>query len=63
SLQDYESKALELAQNRQVLDAMKQKLIAERLTSALFDTAKFAVELEVIYQNMWAEHRNQIKNS
>jgi predicted O-linked N-acetylglucosamine transferase (SPINDLY family) len=63
SLHDYESKALELTQNRQVLDAMKQKLIAEKLTSALFDTAKFASALEAIYQNMWAEYRNQIKNT
>jgi len=42
---------------------MKQKLIAEKLTSALFDTAKFASALEAIYQNMWAEYRNQIKNT
>ena len=56
TLQDYENKALWLAQQPQQLEAMRQKLIAERLTSALFDTEKFAIALEANYQRMWVEH-------
>lgn len=62
-LQDYENKALELTQSRQVLDAMKHKLIAEKMTSELFDTTEFTSELEAIYQSIWTDHRNKVKNT
>jgi len=63
SLEDYETKALYLARNPQVLKSMQQKLIAEKLTSALFDTSRFASSLETIYKNMQYEHLTRIKNA
>ena len=63
TLQDYENKALWLAEQPQQLEAMRQKLIAERLTSALFDTGQFAAALEAYYQRMWVEHLQKTQNS
>ena len=53
TLQDYENKALYLSKNTAELQAMKQKLLAEKMTSPLFDTAKFALSLEKIYRTIW----------
>ncbi len=53
TLQDYENKALYLSKNKIELDDIKQKLQAEKMTSALFDTANFAKSLEAIYQTIW----------
>lgn len=49
SLHDYENKALFLANNTQLLQEMKQKLLREKMTSNLFDTERFALELEALY--------------
>jgi len=59
TLEDYENKALYLASNPAILDAMNQKLIAEKMTSPLFDTAGFAKSLETIYQAIWEQHINK----
>ncbi|OYY82379.1 MAG: glycosyltransferase, partial [Methylophilales bacterium 16-45-9] len=56
SIEDYENKALHLAQNPALLSSMKQKLIKEKTTSPLFDTQQFSVALERIYQKIWAEY-------
>lgn len=56
SLHDYENKALQLAQNPDTLAIIKQKLIAEKMTSDLFDTASFAKSLEMLYQKIWQQH-------
>jgi predicted O-linked N-acetylglucosamine transferase (SPINDLY family) len=56
SLQDYENKALYLANNPKVLLAMKQKLIANKMTSPLFDTDIFARSLENLYQSIWCQY-------
>ncbi len=58
TLQAYEEKALYLAQNPTTLAAMKQKLQAEHMTSALFDTASFTQSLESVYQTIWQHHVN-----
>jgi predicted O-linked N-acetylglucosamine transferase (SPINDLY family) len=58
TLADYENKALFLAKNQQVLDTMKQKLMNEKMTSALFDTASFTRSLEAIYKKIQANHLN-----
>ena len=63
TLEDYETKALYLARNPQVLDSMQQKLITEKMTSALFDTARFTSSLEAIYENMRDEHLKRIKST
>jgi len=62
TLEDYKNKALYLANNPAVLDAMKQKLIAEKMTSPLFDTASFARSLEAVYQTIWQQHPDNHKN-
>jgi predicted O-linked N-acetylglucosamine transferase (SPINDLY family) len=63
SLQDYESKALYLANNRRVLEKIKQKLLATKLTSALFDTSNFARALEDIYQTMWQRYSTTVETN
>ncbi len=63
SLQDYENKALYLANSSTELEKIKQKLHATKLTSALFDTNQFAHELENSYQSMWQRHLNTSKSS
>ncbi len=59
TLAEYESKALYLAKNPQTLLNMKEKLLNEKMTSALFDTTKFARSLEVVYKNIQAIHHNR----
>lgn len=55
TLDDYENKALYLAQNPASLSMIKQKLVTEKSTSNLFETSSFVKALEVIYQNMWQQ--------
>ena len=53
NLQDYENKALYLVNNSDNLLIIRQKLLADRMSSALFDTDEFVRSLEEIYQKMW----------
>lgn len=46
NLQDYEDKAVALAQDRPRVEAMKRQLVDNRLTCALFDTPRFVRDLE-----------------
>ena len=62
SLQDYENKALYLAKNPAVIDSMKQKLLAEKMTSPLFDTSAFAKSLEAVYQRIWHMYASSSQN-
>lgn len=50
--QAYEARALELAMDPAQLQALKAKLRANRLTTPLFDTPRFARHLENAYQQM-----------
>jgi predicted O-linked N-acetylglucosamine transferase (SPINDLY family) len=52
TLADYENKALSLSTNPQALNTMKQKLMSEKMTSALFNTASFTRSLEAIYKDI-----------
>ncbi|MDP3678073.1 MAG: tetratricopeptide repeat protein, partial [Methylotenera sp.] len=61
TLQDYEEKALQLANNPTIIAAIKQKLLAENMTSALFDTNKFTRSLEAIYQTIWQEPFDKLR--
>jgi len=49
SLDEYEQRALQLAQQPNELAAIKAKLLDENMTSPLFDTAQFTVSLEQVY--------------
>lgn len=53
SLEDYEALAMRLATDSPLLASIKTKLVAQRLTTPLFDTARFTRNLEAIYQKMW----------
>jgi hypothetical protein len=52
-LQAYESLAVSLARDPARLAALRGKLVANRLTTPLFDTAQSARHLETAYRQMW----------
>jgi protein O-GlcNAc transferase len=56
-LAEYERLALELARHPERLAAIKAKLAANRDTSPLFDTTRFARDIEGVYQAMVEEQR------
>ena len=53
TLDDYESRALQLARDPGALGAITKKLRDNRDTRALFDTARFTRHLEAAYTQMW----------
>ncbi|WP_240553784.1 tetratricopeptide repeat protein [Polynucleobacter campilacus] len=52
SLEEYESRALELAADKKLLDSIKDKLILSRLKCPLFDTKAYTLELESVYESL-----------
>ncbi len=50
--EEYEELAFRLATDRELLDSIKQRLVRNRATSSLFDTAAFAKNLEAAYRTM-----------
>ena len=56
SLDEYEQLALSLARNPQRLAATRAKLIQNRDTAPLFDTALFTRHLEAAYTAMWQRY-------
>jgi protein O-GlcNAc transferase len=56
SFPEYEPLALRLAQDTQLLGALRDRLEANRHTSGLFDGARFARDLEQAYGAMWQIH-------
>ena len=56
SLTDYESLALRLATDQGLLSSLRQRLVANRDSCALFDTPRFRDHLEAAYQIMWDRH-------
>ncbi|MBX9709401.1 MAG: tetratricopeptide repeat protein [Xanthobacteraceae bacterium] len=58
SLEDYEALALKLARDPALLGSIKAKLAAGRLTSPLFDTARYARHIEAAYTTMWQRAQN-----
>lgn len=52
SAEDYEALALTLARDPARLAALRAKLAAARATAPLFDTARFARDLEALYENL-----------
>jgi predicted O-linked N-acetylglucosamine transferase (SPINDLY family) len=53
SLEEYEQKALRLANNPIELKRIKKQLEENREKLTLFDTALFTKNLESLYQEMW----------
>ena len=56
SLEEYETLALRLATDPTLLAGLRQRLVANRDTCALFDTPRFRDHLEAAYQIMWDRH-------
>ncbi|XP_006646603.1 probable UDP-N-acetylglucosamine--peptide N-acetylglucosaminyltransferase SEC [Oryza brachyantha] len=56
SLEEYEEKAVSLAENPWKLEALRNKLKAVRMTCPLFDTARWVKNLERAYLHMWNLH-------
>ena len=50
---EYEALAIRLAQNRNEIEGLKQKLMRNRLTMPLFDTDLFRRNIEAAYTLMW----------
>jgi predicted O-linked N-acetylglucosamine transferase (SPINDLY family) len=57
NVEDYESRAIALARDPGALAALKQKLAANRLTTPLFDTARWTRNAEAAFTEMWQRHR------
>ena len=53
SLEEYEALALALARDPGRLAAVRQKLMRNRETCALFDTGRFTRDIEAAYAAMW----------
>ncbi len=53
--QAYVTRAIELGRDREMLDAVKRRLAAQRDTCVLFDTPKLVRELEALYRRMWQD--------
>jgi len=53
SLQEYESLAIRLAQEADLLAGIRRKLVSARSSSALFDAERAVRELEAAYARMW----------
>jgi protein O-GlcNAc transferase len=53
SLDDYEARALRLAREPEILAQLRARLARNRQTYPLFDTARFARNLDAAYTQMW----------
>jgi protein O-GlcNAc transferase len=53
SLEEYETRAVQLAHNPDALQEIRRRLAENRLTAPLFDTPRFVRNLESAYQEMW----------
>jgi len=57
SLQGYETLALRIARDRDLRAALRARLEQNRRTSALFDSARLARNIETAYRRMWEIRR------
>jgi predicted O-linked N-acetylglucosamine transferase (SPINDLY family) len=56
SLADYEALAFRLAADRASLDAVRRRVIAAKQSTPLFDSTRFARDLETIYSSLLSGH-------
>ena len=57
SLEEYEALALRLARDVELLTGLRERLAQNRLTYPLFDTERYARNLETVYWRMWQTWR------
>lgn len=56
SLEEYEALGIRLARDRDALSRLRARLAQQRETAPLFDTPRFARDLESAYEEMWRIH-------
>jgi predicted O-linked N-acetylglucosamine transferase (SPINDLY family) len=56
NLDDYQQKALQLSSDADLLASIKQRLLQSRDSAPLFDTGRFAQDLEHCYQTVWQRY-------
>jgi len=61
SLSDYEEMAVSLAADRPRLAALTERLNANRMTMSLYDTERFARNLENAYRQMYERYQNGLE--
>jgi predicted O-linked N-acetylglucosamine transferase (SPINDLY family) len=61
SSEEYETLAIELAQNPRKLQDIKLKLANNRLTTPLFNTPLFTQNLETAYIKMYERYQNDLQ--
>jgi predicted O-linked N-acetylglucosamine transferase (SPINDLY family) len=59
SLDAYEALALKLAKDRNMLEALKAKLVHNRAAFPLFDTNRFRRHIEAAYEMMWERYQRR----
>ena len=57
TIADYEALALRLAQDRALLQGVRDKLASNRLTTPLFDSERTTRQIEEAYERMWRAPR------
>jgi predicted O-linked N-acetylglucosamine transferase (SPINDLY family) len=57
SLEDYETLALKLAQDRALLASLREKLARNREAYPLFNTARLTRHIEAAYMTMWEQQQ------
>jgi protein O-GlcNAc transferase len=57
SLEEYEALALRLSRDGDLLAALRARLARNKSTHPLFDTERFARNIEVAYRRMWERSR------
>ncbi len=58
--EEYEAKAIELANTPELLKQIKQKLASNRLSTPLFNTKQFARNIEAAYSAMYARYQEAL---
>ena len=58
TLDDYETLAVTLANDRQKLAQVKARVESHRETYPLFDTGRYCRHLEAAYQTMWERYQS-----
>ena len=61
SVEEYEHRAIELANNPVRLQAIKNQLLANRLEKPLFNTQMFAKDLEALYSKMYERYQENLE--
>ena len=61
TVEEYELKAIELASNHDLFDELRTRLANEVLSSPLFDSTRFAKNIESAYVWMYERHQNGLQ--